>query len=119
MAVMSDYEDGFKRGTNYNRRLAHANYDPHAELTLGRALRAACGRGEHDETAAERGRVTFIGMGRRAEPGTRYCRRCGETLPGGRGDPVNTPTDAAGATPPLFTAPRPPQASLNGHGGAS
>lgn len=72
---------GFKPGTNYNHRMAHASYDPRAELGLGVALGAACVRGEHDATVAEKGRVTSAGMGRRVEPGTRYCCRCGEILP--------------------------------------
>jgi hypothetical protein len=81
---MSDYKDGFKRGTNYNHRMAHANYDPRAEIAAGIALGAACARGEHEEATAEPKRVTYAG-GRRLAVGTRYCCRCGTILAEGTG----------------------------------
>jgi hypothetical protein len=72
-------EDGFKPGTNYNRPM-RPQVEPQAELRLGLALAAECGEGRHNEAVAEPGRVTYAAYGRRVEPGTWYCRRCGRIL---------------------------------------
>jgi len=74
--------DGFKRGTNYNRRMAAANYDPRAELATGSALAAKCASGEHDEqVVTPRYRVWSWVDKRHRENGERYCARCGLTAP--------------------------------------
>ena len=83
--TVSGYKDGFKRGTNYNRRVG-ARLDPAGALIAAAAAQSArCEDGEHDEAIAEKGRVTYLGYGQRIEPGTRYCRRCQEILPKGDG----------------------------------
>jgi len=76
---MTGYSDGFKRGTNYNHRMG-SRPDPGAELLAVANRQARCARGEHDETVAEKGRVTWLAFGRRVEPGTRYCRYCSVIL---------------------------------------
>ncbi len=77
---MSGYSDGFKRGTNYNRRLAAI--DPRAELAAGSALAAKCVSGEHDEqVVSPRYRVWSWVDKRHRETGERYCARCGLTMP--------------------------------------
>jgi hypothetical protein len=71
-----------KRGTNYNHRMG-SRLDPDAGLLATAAAQSErCERGEHDEAIAEKGRVTYLGRGRRIKPGTRYCQRCSAILPG-------------------------------------
>ena len=82
---MSGYKDGFKRGSNYNHRMVHADYDPQAELAAALTTQvtqdAKCAAGEHAERVAAPGRVTYMAFGKRVEPGTRYCRWCSRILP--------------------------------------
>ncbi len=54
--------------------------DPGPLLAAAAAIAARCAAGEHDETVAEPRRVTYLGMGVRVEPGTRYCCRCKKIL---------------------------------------
>jgi len=69
------HKDGFKRGTNYIQR-SLPRPDPAAELFAVANQQARCARGEHDEAVAKKGYVTYLGYGKRIEPGTRYCRFC-------------------------------------------
>lgn len=79
---MSGYEDGFKRGTNYNYRSRMANRGLVQAAMLATANQAArCARGEHDETVADPKQVTYLAFGKRIEPGTRYCSYCSVILP--------------------------------------
>jgi hypothetical protein len=52
------------------------NNNPGALLAAAALLAARCAEGDHSETVAEERRVTYLGMGVRVEPGTRYCRYC-------------------------------------------
>jgi hypothetical protein len=52
------------------------NSNPGPLLATAAAQDARCAQGQHDETTAREGYVTHIGLGRRVEPGTRYCRYC-------------------------------------------
>lgn len=50
--------------------------DPSPLLAAAAAIRERCEQGEHTPVVAEARRVTYIGYGRRVEPGTRYCCYC-------------------------------------------
>jgi hypothetical protein len=67
---------------NNPRRLSSP--DAASVIAAAAAQSARCERGEHDEAAAEKGRVTYLGHGKRIEPGTRYCWRCQVILPVGQ-----------------------------------
>ena len=50
-----------------------------AALTAVASQKARCLRGEHDETVAKPGYVTYV-RGSQVRPGTRYCRFCSRIL---------------------------------------
>jgi hypothetical protein len=49
-------------------------------LAAAATLAARCANGDHNETVAQSGRVTYLAFGKRVEPGTRYCRYCSVIL---------------------------------------
>jgi len=50
-----------------------------AAITAAQVQAVRCARGEHDETVAKQGYVTYV-RGSQVQPGTRYCRFCSAIL---------------------------------------
>lgn len=83
---MSATRDG--RASRLHRALLREHgycNDPGPVFAAAAAQAVRCAAGEHDEAVAKRNHVTYLGMGVRVEPGTRYCRFCRTILPSREG----------------------------------
>lgn len=68
--------DGYKRGTNYNHKMAPAPVGIPRSVSDVLAARAdSCADGEHRIREAD-DRVHYAPFGRRREPGERWCEWC-------------------------------------------